>query len=425
MSDLDNANTKPLPAALRHFDDRVARIGWRSWITLGGFGCAIAVAITWSIVGDIPTRVQGNCIIMSPDGLTDITADTPGRISNILVRPGQVVSVGQELALLSIPDLGDKVQAARLHLAELETSLKLQTEESKAQRQLSGQSLAEQGKALRQREQSDLARITIAEQQIETNARLRSEGLTTARNAAAAKLDLQDAQTALADTRRRLAMLDKQANDLERSMLSAAQKLGLQIDAARRDLAGLEAQSDSGSRLRSQVAGRIIEVKAQVGSLVKRETAVFSVERQGAAGAPLEAIMYVSATDGKKIASGDQVLITLAHAAREEYGALQAKVNSASAYPATPQGLQNTIANSDLVGELARGAAPYELRIGLLPAAPPVPAARNPYRWTSQAGSSLPLSGGALCTGDILVRHERPLSLVLPIIRSTVGGATM
>ncbi len=272
-------------------------------------------------------------------------------------------------------------------------------------------------------EQSDLRRITIVEQQIETNARLRNEGLITERSAAMAKLDLQDAQTALTDTRHRLAALGKLSNEFERKQLAVDQRLSLQIDAARRELASLAAQNEAGSRLRSQVAGRVIEIKAAVGSLVQRGTPVLSVERQGRTGAPLEAVMYVSAADGKKIAGGDQVQITLAHAAREEYGVLLAKVASASSYPATPQGLQNTIANADLVRELAHGAAPYELRIGLLRADAQSTAARNPYKWTNRAGSALPLSGGALCTGEILVRHERPLSLVLPIFRSTVGGA--
>jgi HlyD family secretion protein len=426
MNDHDAPGNTSLPASLRHFDERVARVGWRAWAGLAGFGCAISAALVWSVVGDIPTRVRGNCIIMSPDGLGDVTADADGRISQVLVKPGQLVAPGQTLALLSIPDLNERVQATRLRLADLETSMRLHVAETQAQRQLSGKSVDEQGKALRLREQSDLQRIAIAQQQIDNTVRLRSEGLVTARSAATATLDLQDAQTALADTRRKLAALGKLSNEFERKQLETEQRLALQIDAGRRELASLEAQSEAAGRLRSQVAGRVIEIKAALGSLVRRGTPVLSIERQDQGGAPLEAVMYVSAADGKKISSGDQVQITLAHAAREEFGALLAKVDSTSAYPATPQGLQNTIANADLVRELALGAAPYELRIGLLRAAAATgtPAARNPYRWTNRAGSSLPLSGGALCAGEILVRHERPLSLVLPIFRSTVSGAT-
>ncbi len=426
MNDQDAPGNAALPASLRHFDERVARVGWRAWAGLAGFGCAISAALVWSVAGDIPTRVRGNCIIMSPNGLGDVTADAQGRVSQLLVKPGQLVAPGQPLALLNIPDLDEKVQAVRLQLADLETSMRLHVDETSAQRRLSGKSLDEQGKALRLREQSDLQRIAIARQQIDSTARLRSEGLVTARSAAVAELDLQDAQTALADTRRKLAALGKLSNEFERRQLEAEQRLALQIDASRRELASLQAQSEAGSRLRSQVAGRVIEIKAALGSLVQRGTPVLSIERQDLGGAPLEAVMYVSAADGKKINGGDQVQITLAHAAREEYGVLLARVDSASAYPATPQGLHHTIANADLVRELAHGAAPYELRIGLLRAAAGTLAepARNPYRWTNRAGNSLPLSGGAMCAGEILVRHERPLSLVLPIFRSTVGGAT-
>jgi hypothetical protein len=132
--------------------------------------------------------------------------------------------------------------------------------------------------------------------------------------------------------------------------------------------------------------------------------------------------MFVSAADGKKITSKDKVELTLSHARREEHGVLRASVKSTSAYPATPQGLLNTITNPDLVRELARGTATYEVRIGLQRDAAAGTEARNPYVWSARAGSALPVTSGALCQGEILVHHERPISLVLPIFRSTVTG---
>jgi HlyD family secretion protein len=97
-------------------------------------------------------------------------------------------------------------------------------------------------------------------------------------------------------------------------------------------------------------------------------------------------------------------------------------VKSTSAYPATPQGLTNTITNPELMRELARGTATYAVRIALTRDPAPAPEARNPYLWSAAAGRELPLSSGTLCQGEILVHHEKPISLVLPIFRSTVSG---
>jgi len=130
--------------------------------------------------------------------------------------------------------------------------------------------------------------------------------------------------------------------------------------------------------------------------------------------------MFVSAADGKKIAAGNIAEITPSHARREEHGYMRARVVSASAYPATPQGLMNRITNPELMRELAHGTATYEVRIGLQPATGGD--GRNPYLWSNMAGRDVEVSSGSLCRGQVLVRHERPISLVLPIFRSTVSG---
>ena len=164
-----------------------------------------------------------------------------------------------------------------------------------------------------------------------------------------------------------------------------------------------------------------MEVKAALDSAVKRDTPVLSIERLERNNDQLEAVMFVSAADGKKIAAGNIAEITPSHARREEHGYMRASVISASAYPATPQGLMNRITNPELMRELAHGTATYEVRIGLQTAAA-AGAARNPYAWSHSAGQSVEVSSGSLCRGQVLVRHERPISLVLPIFRSTVSG---
>ena len=411
-----------LPAPLRGFDNQIARVSWRAWGTLSLFGAIIAVTIFWSVAGNIPTRVRGSCIIMHRQGVADVSADMPGRVASLLVKPGQMIAVGQEVAILATPELFERTQAARARLIDLEAAARISSEEAGRSASLSADSLAEQRAAFTKQAASDQKRIAILEQQIETNERMRRDGLITARAAAATLLDLEDARSALADSRRRLVEIDKRAADFKRDIGSQAMRLNLQVNDARRELAALVSQSQAVSHLRSQVAGRVSEIKAAQGSLVRRDTPIVGIERLDDPNAELEAVMYVSATDGKKISSKDRVELVPSHTRREEYGVLRARVLSTSAYPATPQGLLNTISNPDLMRELAHGAAPYEIRIGLQHDPAPTPGARNPYLWSAAAGQSLTMSSGALCEGEILVRHERPISLVLPIFRSTVSG---
>ena len=418
----EHQTTGQLPAALRSFDQHVARVSWRAWANLLGLGLVIAVVIVWSIFGDIPTRVAGSCIIMHPRGVSDVTADMEGRVTVLLVQPGERLAAGQEVAVVATPALFDLIQQARNRLSDLDAMAKLTHGEMRRSGQLSAESLAEQRSTLALRAESDRKRIRLLEQQMELDQRLRSEGLITKRAAAQTPLDLADARAALADTERKLKEVDKRATDFARSSGGNLARIDQQRAEAQRELAALEAQGQSVTRLRSPVAGRVVEVKTALNGAVKRDTPVLSVEPVDSEAGPLEAVMFVSAADGKKISVEDKVELLPTHARREEHGVLRAQVLSTSAYPSTPQGLLNTITNPELMRELAHGTATYEVRIGLRRSAEALAGARNPYLWSAAAGSSVPVSSGAMCQGEILVHHERPISLVLPIFRSTVSG---
>jgi HlyD family secretion protein len=411
-----------VPGSLRSFDHHVARVSWRAWAALGGLGAVIAVVIAWSVLGDIPTRVAGSCIVMQPQGVSDVTADMAGQITAVLVQPGTMVAAGQEVAVVATPELSERIASARIHLADLDAQAQVARDEAQRSTRLNRDSLSEQRSALALRIEGDRKRIAILEQQMELDKRLRADGLITARAAAQTPLDLADARAGLEDSQRKLRDLDKRDADYARASGGSLSKLAMQISDARRELAGLEMQSRSVTHLRSPVAGRVVEIKAAVDSTVRRDTAVVSIERIDSGVGALEAVMYVSAADGKKISINDVVEITPGHARREEHGVLRASVKSTSEYPATPQGLMNTITNPELMRELARGTATYAVRIALSRDPSPLAQAGNPYLWSAAAGRQIPLTSGTLCQGEILVHHEKPISLVLPIFRSTVSG---
>jgi HlyD family secretion protein len=49
------------------------------------------------------------------------------------------------------------------------------------------------------------------------------------------------------------------------------------------------------------------------------------------------------------------------------------------------------------------------------------PATPTGYRWSSSRGPSLEISSGTLAAGNIVVRRERPVSLLLPTLREKLG----
>jgi HlyD family secretion protein len=43
------------------------------------------------------------------------------------------------------------------------------------------------------------------------------------------------------------------------------------------------------------------------------------------------------------------------------------------------------------------------------------------YRWTSPEGPPIAVKSGTLCTADIVVDRQRPVSLVIPVLKKTLG----
>ena len=49
------------------------------------------------------------------------------------------------------------------------------------------------------------------------------------------------------------------------------------------------------------------------------------------------------------------------------------------------------------------------------------PAAPSGFRWSSSTGPSVKISSGTLATGDVVVREEAPINLLIPKVREKLG----
>jgi len=130
----------------------------------------------------------------------------------------------------------------------------------------------------------------------------------------------------------------------------------------------------------------------------------------------LQAVIYVPAADGPKVQTKMAAQVTPSTVKREEFGFMFAEVAYVSDYPATAQSMMLLLRNETLVKELAGNTPPTEIRAALIPADN-----FSGYRWTSPAGPPVRVKSGTLCTAEIVVDQQRPLSLVIPALKKSVG----
>ena len=74
-------------------DSVVQVVTLRSWIALLPFLGLLGLATLWGFFGSIPTKVTGKCMLIQTGGLRDVTAGSPGRITEMKVGVGDTIAV--------------------------------------------------------------------------------------------------------------------------------------------------------------------------------------------------------------------------------------------------------------------------------------------------------------------------------------------
>jgi multidrug efflux pump subunit AcrA (membrane-fusion protein) len=177
----------------------------------------------------------------------------------------------------------------------------------------------------------------------------------------------------------------------------------------------LSAQLALSDKVVSPYDGEVVEVLANQGEVVAPNQALLSVE---AAHHALEALIYVPPrSEAAAIRPGMTVQLSPATAHKERYGYLVGKVRSVSKYPSTDRGMLAVVDNPGLVRELSRDGPPVAVTVDLMPDA----ATKSGYRWSSSAARQLDLTSGTLASATITIEVQKPISLVIPLLKQ-VGG---
>ena len=170
----------------------------------------------------------------------------------------------------------------------------------------------------------------------------------------------------------------------------------------------LQQQLAQASQVISAVSGQVVEVKAAKGDFLRAGTPLVSI-KTGEEGGKLAAVLYVSAEEGKKLTPGMELHISPSTVRSEEYGFLVGKITSVSEYPVTTEKMQQVLGSKELVQKFSKdpNGAPIEVRAELIP-----DKTASGYLWTSLTGPSQKILGGTVCSASVVVKRQRPITMV-------------
>lgn len=375
----------------------------RTWLAALVLAAAVMAVLVWGWFGSVSTEVGGQAVFVRSGGLDSVAVGSSGRITDIAVAPGDLVQKGQLIARLSQTDLQDNLVAKRAQKRDLENQHAWLKGLFAQQAQLQHTFVSDQRRTLNEQ-------IAILQERLKTQEELLADGLVVRR-------DLLSTRSELEDTRSRLLQLSVSDFDARKKVDIELQTLVQQLAELDRAITALRHQMAQTGNVLSPHTGMVVDVLAATGSLLNTGNPLLLLERSGRAVKSLEVMVYVAASEGKRIRVGSPILLSPAGVLREEYGFMRGWVTSVSEYPATAVGMMRVLQNDQLVQSLLKGGTVFEVRVDLVRD----PATPSGFAWTSSTGPSQAIQSGSLGAALITVHRQRPIGLVVPALRQWAG----
>lgn len=385
----------------------------RSWLALAGLGLLIVTALAWSVAGSIPTVATGEGILIRRGGVSELVATTEGQVTELLVEEGQLIERGQVVARLRQEELSRQIDDERERLEGLERELADMERYAEEQRRLRARSLEHERSNLRRKIEALETDMKILRERLREEEALLDDGLITRQ----ALLESEREENRLED---QIAAERLSLSNLELERLDAEQQLDQMLDLRRasiRDqelaMRDLERRLEETTRVLSPYRGRALELLIDVGDIVQPGSPLLNLEVDSE---DLIAVVFVPASDGKRIQPGMVARITPSTVKREEFGYMVGRVHRVADYPSTFRGIQSLLANDELVKNLIAAGPPIQIDIELTTADTP-----TGFLWSSSRGPNVTLSSGTLVESDIILREDAPIELVIPKIQQELG----
>ena len=386
----------------------------RGWLALGALGALLLASLAWGVFGSIPTEAREEGILLRQDGVSSLVAAENGQVEALLVGVGDVIEKGQVVARIRQEELLRQIQDSRGKLADMRSEYQGLLRYATDQRRLRDQDLAQQRANLRQSIQALERQVELTRERIASERDLLKDGLITKQTLLASEQKLNTDQDQLASSRLEL-------NGLELKKIEAEQQVDQQVQSREAEIRDLEielrerqARLGESARVVSPHAGRVLELLVDRGDVVSPGTAILNLE---VVSQDLLAVLFVPATAGKRVQPGMTVRVSPSTVKREEFGSILGRVTWVAEYPSTSRGMIRLVGNEALVVKLMQEGPPIQVNVALQQD----PATPSGFRWSSSTGPNLKISSGTLATGDVIVRQEAPINLVIPKLREKLG----
>jgi HlyD family secretion protein len=344
----------------------------------------------------------------------DLVATAGGQVDEVMVRVGDVIEKGQRVATIRQQGLVRQMQDLRGKRAVLDKEYQSLLRFTQEQSQLKQSELAQQ-RANLERSIAALGRnAQLLAERVTAEQKLVDDGLITRQTLLASEQNLNTARDQLAAARFELSDLELKRRESEQAQKEQLLTRGALIRDLDSQIHELEAKLKEDVDVVSPYRGRVLELMVNRGDLVNPGAPMLNLE---VVSEELLVVLFVPAAMGKRVQPGMPVRVSPSTVNSEEYGYMQGRVSWVAEFPSTARGMTRLLANEALVSRLMASGPPIQVNVALTPD----PATPTGYRWSSARGPNLKISSGTLAGGNVVVRQDHPIGLLVPTLREKLG----
>ncbi len=393
----------------------------RAWLALAALAALLLAVALWAFLGSIPTRIQGQGVIISVAGLREVYSEGAGLITSLKIRPGQRVEKGQLLAVVAQPFIEDQIRATKSALDQLLSQHKILKEYGEEGLRYFYRTLDQQSKDIARDIELGKKRLDGLNRRIANQEELVSEGLMTRGTLLDTIATRDQVQSEIYQNEGKLRNLEVQRADKQKEQDQALAQSQAKLDEKANEIKAHENERDIKSQVRSVFSGYVYEVRVSEGQVLSAGQVLMTLEldNDDMEGLDLAAAVFFPARGmGKAIQPKMAAQITPTTVKQEEYGSISGEVLWVADYPSSRAGMQRLLKNEELATELGKSGTQLLVAVKM----EPDPGTYSGFKWTSSAGPKIKITSGTLIGASVVLREQRPISLVIPLFKKYVLG---
>ena len=445
----------------------------RQWLFLSAISISLAIAVGWACFAEVPVTVDSYGILLHPAGVSQIESSSTGEVVEIFVNRNDRVKKGDALAMLSLPELDGEIDIAKGSLRALQSldaaARKLEDERVRNEKLLADQKkeslnstigqITNQIEKLKKTQEENFSKRT----ELAKSALERSENLIAKlneRRATAEKLvaenlankaeleqlevsiieanlsrsnlleqqiqielQQQQAESLLVDKESELQQLQISLREIDQMSTKLASQVDesrarrqAEIDTQQNTIISLESRKEQFQFIRAAYDGTIVEIGLKPGQSIRAGTVIGAISKQPEKNdEQLEVVAFFSVADGKRIERSATAFVTPSTIKKERYGSIRSEVSEVYAYPISAQEAVRMAGNQEILRPLQNFKGVLGIRANL------ERTSGNQFGWTGKP-PDVELTAGTTVNIQVVVEKRRPISYILPFIRSVVYG---